>query len=69
MRTEDRKRKEGKSTELEPIQERPKPNWIEGGGMGWDGMAWHGSNIRGVALPWLNRLKGVEWREQLEELP
>ena len=37
--------------------------------MGWDGMGWHGSNIRGVALPWLNRLKGVEWREQLEELP
>ena len=32
-------------------------------------MAWDGSNIRGVALPWLNRLKGVEWREQLEDLP
>lgn len=48
MRTEDRKRKEGKSTELEPIQERPKPKWIEGGGMRWDGMAWDGMEVTSV---------------------
>ena len=36
-------------------------------GMGWHGM--DGSNVRGVALPWLNLLKGVECGgEQWEDL-
>ena len=30
---------------------------------------WHGGwNIGGVALPWLNRLKGVEWGRRLKKL-